>query len=877
MSRNLSAEIQTRLAADAVRPVYLVYFDFSGAALRLWTGQGSLSYDSQTWLEDAGQLQNVPNVLESISLQPQSAEFALSGDIDYTVDLTNPTVYRGRMVEMYLGFLETDGTLPATNVYKIFSGRMSNIDGETTIDGGMEAEKNLVVQAESRLIDLQQQKKNRYTHQDQLSLFPGDLGLQYAATAQSKLFYSRGEVPEEPFTRQIIYGEDEVDGRPVFVGTSGDSDKYLNLVVAWAGHECESIEQVYLDDRPLLVSGVVGGEFVGIVNYYQRLGTDTQTYFSELETEMGATVWTSAHQLKGICCSYLRIQYSVDLFGDSAPAITALIRGKKLYDPRTTNTVWSVNPALAVRDYLISPAYGFGAESTEINDDDISIAANDCDILVALAGGGTEAKYRINGVLDTKETIGQNLKTLIDSMAGRMSYISGEFSVLSGVYQLQPIAISADDVLTGLAFSNLSQREIYNGAKGLYAPSILDWRSENYPAYQNATLLAEDDNEPRWLNIDFPLTKSSAMAQRLAKIATMRTRNSREVQVDVKLSKFLIKAGIVITLAMEDETLGAVPYEVQSVEIVNGLPPYLRLVLRETSAPVFAWSSSEENAVTPSEEFSNSIVSWTNARLSSPSATPPSGPYTIAFNATVSVNQTGATCHYTTNGDDPDEADPTVANGGTISISGGSVTLKLKSFEDAGPLESNTVTYNYEYVAPTDSVPNPEVRITADGPEWRISGLAGCALRVSSNSGVSYTTLAASTVNGQWYAQTISQPWTPSNYRAYGTKAGYLQSNWVVAPNQLLAPDYTRLGHNIRLVYNTYNQNNYVYSRRRTKYGGDPWGSWTAFQAYQPSFWDTALWNMEGEDGFLGIYVREREFYFTLPGWSNSDTILVTA
>jgi hypothetical protein len=53
------------------------------------------------------------------------------------------------------------------------------------------------------------------------------------------------------------------------------------------------------------------------------------------------------------------------------------MRGKKLYDPRTGETKWSQNPALATYDYLTSEMCG-------VNPADISLshvitAANVCD------------------------------------------------------------------------------------------------------------------------------------------------------------------------------------------------------------------------------------------------------------------------------------------------------------------------------------------------------------------------------------------------------------------------------------------------------------------------------------------------------------------
>jgi hypothetical protein len=46
-----------------------------------------------------------------------------------------------------------------------------------------------------------------------------------------------------------IYGEVRTGGTVVYIGTT-DDDRYLHMVVVLAGHECESIEEIYFNGRP---------------------------------------------------------------------------------------------------------------------------------------------------------------------------------------------------------------------------------------------------------------------------------------------------------------------------------------------------------------------------------------------------------------------------------------------------------------------------------------------------------------------------------------------------------------------------------------------------------------------------------------------------
>ncbi|MCP6756604.1 hypothetical protein NL533_33770, partial [Klebsiella pneumoniae] len=82
------------------------------------------------------------------------------------------------------------------------------------------------------------------------------------------------------------------------------------------------------------------------------------------------------------------------------PNVSAVVNGKKVYDPRDGTTEWSNNAALCIRDYLTS-SYGFNCSSDEINDTYFSSAANHCDESVTLTTGGSQNRFTCDGVVDT--------------------------------------------------------------------------------------------------------------------------------------------------------------------------------------------------------------------------------------------------------------------------------------------------------------------------------------------------------------------------------------------------------------------------------------------------------------------------------------------
>lgn len=916
----------------------------------VWTGQGELNFDSLTWSDELVVTQ-WPTIKESVNLTAENITLTLNGNANYGVDLTDVNIYRGRPCEIYIGFLDSSGNLPSTNVYKVFSGRMAVIDYNQS---GQEDTYKLTV--ESRLVDLTKSKEVRYTHQSQLQRYPGgvvltsgdlvvgelyevtnagtganfsaaggpaspalgnrfiatattatwgspaaeltslpDMGLEYAGAAQDALFLSRGETPDKPFSRKVIYGTTVTAGDVVFVATSGAGSRYLNLVVAFADHECDAIEQLYLDDRGILSGGVVSGEFFNVVDYYPRLGTTNQAYISELETELTSTFWDDRYRLRGITYVYLRILYSEELFGTDAPAVSALIRGKKIYDPRSATTAFSDNSALVIRDYLLSQDYGFSSGSADVEDTLLSVAANDCDLLVDRADATTEKRYTTNGVVDTAQITGENLKNLLNAFAGKISYTAGVFAVYSGNYALTAQAIGDADFISDIQFSNRNLREAFNGVRGLYRTPDLDWQQEDYPAYQDASAVAADGEE-RWLDIPLPFTTSPARCQRIGKIAVKRSRAAKMISVATALKCLDIRTGDVIALTTDKTALGSVVYEVKGMAINLSPLPTIQFTFLEVAASDYSWDeTTEEKQLTVPEEPADSILAWTLARLNAPSATPGSKTFNATFNVTVSHNETGVTVRYTLDGTEPNETDSSVANGGTIAIPAATTTLKLKSFQNVGSLTSDVVTYEYTYTPPTTLVPTPTHRWSWDVDaltaadnypilSYAITGLAGCNLYNSENGGSTWPLLKSNTADGTYYVDPTEIPssWTPSNYRAYGTKSGYINSNQLIVPNQLIPPLLWKElagGSTYYVGCQVWAANCSIWRRFATRSkvsgGWSSWSSWTNQDSSSKGWGDyigTAF-------PFLQIESSNSwwkwEFYISQSGWTDSVVMFV--
>lgn len=201
----------------------------------------------------------------------------------------------------------------------------------------------------------------------------------------------------------VIYGQRRVGGTIVFVETSGTNNTYLYLCLILCEGEVEEIGDIYIDDVLLDASS----RHNSYVSIDKKLGTDAQTVSTILNE---APSWGSTDTLNGIAYLGVKLTYNQDVF-NGIPTINAIVKGRKVYDPRSSTTVYSNNPALCLRDYLVNDRYGKGLPSSVIDDASFILAANDCDVDVDSYDGGPSVKaFSCNAVLLTNNSLFNNVK-----------------------------------------------------------------------------------------------------------------------------------------------------------------------------------------------------------------------------------------------------------------------------------------------------------------------------------------------------------------------------------------------------------------------------------------------------------------------------------
>jgi len=418
----------------------------------------------------------------------------------------------------------------------------------------------------------------------------------------------RSQTVRQPvMPREICYGRSRKGGAIVYINTSPGSrtaTDRLDMMIVLAGHRVARIGDIYFNGELAIPEGQEFGQGRwggGLVGAYRQVGDANQVPNSFL---FGNTpsLWTANHRLRGCACVCVAMQYNPDAFPNGIPNITVDVWGKDdVYDPRTGVTGYSENPALCLADYLAHPSYGLGATyGGTIDTADLIEAANVCDEVVPMVGGGLEPRYACNGVI----TLDQQPKTIIEAlnsaMAGRTALTGGQWHVRAGAYRSPTVTIDEDDITAGgiTMTTRVSRSENFNAVRGQFVSPQNDWQPDDFPAYQSAAYLAEDGGEVAWHDISLPFTISASAAQRLAKIELERMRRQLRVSLSGKLSTWATAVGDTVALNYARWGMAAKPFDAHQVTLSlsgdeDGLLLGTEIVLRETSPLVYDWSASE--------------------------------------------------------------------------------------------------------------------------------------------------------------------------------------------------------------------------------------------------------------------------------------------
>ena len=387
---------------------------------------------------------------------------------------------------------------------------------------------------------------------------------------------------------QVIYGSMRVAGARIYDEATGVNNKYLHRVLAVAGHEIESFDELYVNDELVTIDS--GGnvtspaKYSGKIRFKLHLGATDQTADASLVSE--SAHWTTQHTLNGIAYMYVRMAFDADVFPNGIPEFTSVISGKKVYDPRTSTTAWSDNPALCMRDYLVS-GYGLSEEPANIDDTLVIAAANVCDQTDTTAG---TTRYTCNGAFTLSTTPYDLINSLLTSMDGSMWYSQGKWRMKPAYWTAPVLDLNEDDLRSPISVSTRhSRRNNFNTVKGTFRGSETNWQTTDYPQVTNAAFLTADNNQESVADIDLAFTDNSIEARRIALISLERNRQQLTVNASFGLKTLQVQVGDNIRFTNSRFGWTNKEFEVVSWNfgLTDGLDLQTQMTLRETAESVY--------------------------------------------------------------------------------------------------------------------------------------------------------------------------------------------------------------------------------------------------------------------------------------------------
>ena len=348
--------------------------------------------------------------------------------------------------------------------------------------------------------------------------------------------------------------------------------------------------------------------FNSYVRIRKHLGSDDQPADPLMLAE--CPDWTAAHRMRGISYLYVRLQWNPDVFPTGIPTVNAVVRGKKVYDPRDVSQSandrstwkWSENAALCTRDYIHSrdaagQPYGYGAANEEIDDDYTIAAANVSDEPVTKLDGNVVPRYTCNGVIDTAVAPSDNLQSLVTASAGAVTCPKGKFRVYAGAYDAPEDEVIDESWLTGSLKSRnrIPRQELFNAVRGTYINPSAGWQNTDFPPVTSAIYEAEDDGERIYTDIELPFTIDPEACQRIAKIIQRKGRE--QITVTMPLNYRALQFAVWDVVKVNNAARGWVEKPFRIENFTFDLASGVVVRLKEENPLSYDWSASDAQAV----------------------------------------------------------------------------------------------------------------------------------------------------------------------------------------------------------------------------------------------------------------------------------------
>ncbi len=605
--RGLSAAAIAELGNARVEFYHLVRIDFSTPVFYT-TAPYDIDYAGNTY-QSLGALLSVPDITESLKIKPGTVSLKMSGALQSMHALllsesrnANVYIYRympsvGEAVLLFRGFTDSYATREETR------------GGKSTVEISVSNHwSNWDANAGRVLADANQQR-----------LYPGDRGLEFFGVTDDVLTYwgqftritsitsgtwsttvdpGYNGVEGSGFDNDgapvrsvlpVVYGAAQVSGIPVF-RTLTNNNKDLWVVYALSEGECDALVDILFDDV-----SYTDARYSGKISATFHAGTETQAADSALDA--ASSLWTSNHRLLGICYVVIKYTYDNNVWAGGEPQPDFVIRGKKVFDPRTSTTAYSKNPALVLYDYLTNSVYGKGLSSSELSG--FSSAANLADTVVTdMDGslGGTPQSiplFEFSGRLDLNTSIKRNAEAILFAMRAHLPWVSGQYTlVIEQTGESSVYSFSDDNIGGSFSLKDVGAKDLANIVYYSFIDAAAGYVSAD-AVESSSTYLAEDKNRELRKNYKNRYETNRYRAQNRAATLLKKSRQQMRVQFSATSADAMqVETGNIVDITRTTQGWSSKLFRVVEMKLrANG---GIDFSLEEYESTVYDWNVSAE-------------------------------------------------------------------------------------------------------------------------------------------------------------------------------------------------------------------------------------------------------------------------------------------
>lgn len=349
----------------------------------------------------------------------------------------------------------------------------------------------------------------------------------------------------------VVYGTREVGAivvdRNVTDQSGGAANEFLHVMCVFCYGEIDGFEEFYFGDvswndkRWLKDKNNPNG--AKWFTYELRTGTVGQSAVNAIGKLNSFSSENSKYE--GLAVAFFTFQQDKDQsIWQGEPQIKARVRGKKCLDPRTGVTAYTENPAIHLVDYLSNNIYSLGLTSEDYDIQSFIDVANISDIehtatidtrtckteegVYSCTGTPAEVvtfkRYSHNNIIDTQQSIFDNIQEIANCFRGYFPNSDGRLSVASEMESGSVFSFNEDNMVSSITSEVPDRNSRFNRVIVRFPNKANNYEKDEcaFPDADSQTeidWLAEDNGTTQEKVISVEYTVYKAEALQLARIA----------------------------------------------------------------------------------------------------------------------------------------------------------------------------------------------------------------------------------------------------------------------------------------------------------------------------------------------------------------------